>query len=88
MKLHAVLCVLALAAGCATLPSPRSSEDSLAPVPGSGGPAGDVDSVPEPVRLETPAGSFLVHPSSAEDFAKLLAGEPTAKQYISITDVP
>ncbi|WP_309891254.1 hypothetical protein [Archangium sp.] len=81
MKLHAVLCVLALVAGCATLPSPRPNE-------GSGGPAGDVDGVPEPVRLETPAGSFLVHPNSAEDFSKLLAGEPTAKQYISITDVP
>jgi hypothetical protein len=80
MKFHAVLCVLALV-GCATLPSPLPSE-------GSGGPAGDVDSVPEPVRLETPAGSFLVHPNSAEDFSKLLAGEPTAKQYISITDVP
>ena len=80
MKFHAVLCVLALV-GCATLPSPLPNE-------GSGGPAGDVDSVPEPVRLETPAGSFLVHPNSAEDFSKLLAGEPTANQYISITDVP
>ncbi|HEX8820022.1 MAG TPA: hypothetical protein VF794_08875 [Archangium sp.] len=79
MKLHAVLCVLALA-GCATLPPPPSA--------GSGGPAGDSNTVSEPVRLETPAGSFLVHPNNAEDFAKLLAGEPTAKQYLSVTDVP
>ena len=40
------------------------------------------------MRLETPAGTFLVHPNNAEDFGKLLAGEPTDKQYISITDVP
>ncbi|WNG55840.1 hypothetical protein F0U59_14540 [Archangium gephyra] len=81
MKLHAALCLLTLA-GCATLPSSRSS------VAGSGGPAGDVQGVPAPVRMETPAGTFLVHPNNAEDLGKLLAGEPTNKQYISITDVP
>ena len=42
----------------------------------------------EPVRLETPAGTFLVHPNNAEDFSKLLAGEPTEKQYFSVTDLP
>jgi hypothetical protein len=84
MKLHAVLCLLALA-GCATLPSPSTRAE---PVPGSGGPAGDVQAVPEPVRMETPAGTFLVHPNNAGDFGKLLAGEPTDKQYLSITDVP
>ncbi|PTL77657.1 hypothetical protein [Vitiosangium sp. GDMCC 1.1324] len=41
-----------------------------------------------PVRMETPAGTFLVHPNNAEDFAKLLSGEPTDKQYLSVTDVP
>jgi hypothetical protein len=86
MKLHAALCLLLLAS-CATVPSPRSSDFSL--VPGSGGPAGDSHTVPEPVRLETPAGSFLVHPNNAEDFAKMLAGEPTDKQYFAITaDAP
>jgi hypothetical protein len=85
MKLHAVLCLLALA-GCATLPSPRSTQAES--VAGSGGPAGDVQAVPEPVRMETPAGTFLVHPNNAGDFSKLLAGEPTDKQYISIADVP
>jgi hypothetical protein len=85
MKLHAALCLLALA-GCATLPSPRSTQaESFS---GSGGPAGDVQAVPEPVRMETPAGTFLVHPNNAGDFSKLLAGEPTDKQYISISDVP
>ena len=76
MKLHAALCLLAMTA-CATVP-----------VAGSGGPAGDERVVSEPVRLETPAGTFLVHPNNAEDFSRLLAGEPTDKQYISITDVP
>ncbi len=86
MKLHAALCLLVLA-GCATVPSMRSND--LALVPGSGGPSGDSLVVPEPVRLETPAGSFLVHPNNAEDFAKLLAGEPTDKQYFAITaDAP
>ncbi|HYO74812.1 MAG TPA: hypothetical protein VEU33_52950 [Archangium sp.] len=85
MKLHAALCLLTLA-GCATLPSPRSA--LAEPVAGSGGPTGDVQAVAEPVRMETPAGTFLVHPNNAGDFGKLLAGEPTDKQYISITDVP
>ncbi len=85
MKLHAALCLLALS-GCATVVSPRSIPSE--PVTGSGGPAGDVQGVVEPVRMETPAGTFLVHPNNAEDFGKLLAGEPTAKQYISIADVP
>lgn len=85
MKLHAALCLLALA-GCATLPSPRSTQ--AGPIAGSGGPAGDVQAVAEPVRMETPAGTFLVHPNNAGDFSKLLAGEPTDKQYISIADVP
>lgn len=85
MKLHAALILLTLA-GCATVPS-RSREAE--PVTGSGGPAGDVRrGAAEPVRLETSAGTFLVHPNNAEDFAKLLAGEPTEKQYLSVTDAP
>ncbi|MFY0524703.1 hypothetical protein ACN28I_16590 [Archangium gephyra] len=85
MKLHAVLCLLALT-GCATVASPLSTRSE--PLSGSGGPAGDVRAVPEPVRMETPAGTFLVHPNNAGDFGRLLAGEPTDKQYISIADVP
>ncbi len=81
MKLYAPLCLLALA-GCATVLSPGSIDT------GSGGPAGAVQPVSAPVRMETPAGTFLVHPNNAEDFARLLAGEPTEKQYMSVTDVP
>ncbi|MFL5355157.1 hypothetical protein [Archangium sp.] len=85
MKLHAALILLALA-GCATVSSPRSRD--AGPVAGSGGPAGDVREAAEPVRLETPAGTFLVHPNNAEDLAKALAGQPTDKQYYSVTDAP
>lgn len=85
MKLHAALILLALA-GCATVSSSRSSDAE--PLAGSGGPGGDVHGGSEPVRMETPAGTFLVHPNNAEDFAKLLAGEPTDKQYMSVSDVP
>ncbi len=84
MKLHAALCLLALA-GCATVPSTRSNPLE---VPGGGGPAGDSQALPEPVRMETPAGTFLVHPNNAEDFTRLLAGEPTKNQYLSVTDAP
>jgi hypothetical protein len=83
MKLHAALCLLALA-GCATVPSVRNPVD----VPGGGGPAGDSQAIAEPVRMETPAGTFLVHPNNAEDFTRLLAGEPTKNQYLSVTDAP
>ncbi|WNG38988.1 hypothetical protein F0U60_39335 [Archangium minus] len=84
MKLHAALILLAMA-GCATVSSRTSDAEPLA---GSGGPGGDVRGSSEPVRMETPAGTFLVHPNNAEDFAKLLAGEPTDKQYMSVSDVP
>ncbi len=85
MKLHAALCLLALS-GCATVASSPSTRAE--PFAGSGGPAGDTSGGREPVRMETPAGTFLVHPNNAEDFSRLLAGEPTDKQYISIADVP
>ena len=35
----------------------------------------------EPVRIETTAATFLVRDTVAEDFQKLLAGEPTQNQY-------
>ena len=85
MRLSAALCLLFLT-GCATVASPRSVQAE--PLAGSGGPAGDVSGGVEPVRMETPAGTFLVHPNNTEDFGRLLAGEPTDKQYISIADVP
>jgi hypothetical protein len=85
MKLHAALCLLALA-GCATVPS--RGAHALVDVPGGGGPGGDSHVLPEPVRMETPAGTFLVHPNNAEDFSRLLAGEPTKNQYLSVTDAP
>ena len=80
MKLHAALCLMVLAS-CATVPAPRSLSEA-----GSGGSLGREAS--EPVRLETPSGAFLVHPNNAEDFARLLAGEPTQQQYFSVSDVP
>lgn len=71
MKLHAALCFLAFA-GCAT-----SSPLALnAAWEGGGGPGGRPQEGAEPLRLETPAGDFLVSPGHAEDFKKVLAGEP------------
>ena len=49
---------------------------------GSGGTvAEEPQTLATPVRLETRSGSFLVHPKNAEDFEKLLAGEPTRQRY-------
>ncbi|WP_141592958.1 hypothetical protein [Myxococcus sp. AB056] len=60
---------------CATAPAHRLDE-------GSGGTVGEEpQSLAAPVRLETRSGSFLVHPNNAEDFEKLLAGEPTRQRY-------
>ncbi|ADO70595.1 hypothetical protein [Stigmatella aurantiaca] len=73
MKRLTALCCL-IFVGCATAPMPRTllrlSEDSNARTDSP------VD-VAEPVRVETRAGTFLVSPGHAEDFLKLLAGEPT-----------
>jgi hypothetical protein len=80
MKLYATLCFLVLA-GCATVPAAHS-------LAGGGGPAGATGEGLDAVRLETPAGTFLVHPNNAEDFARLLAGEPTQQQYFSVSDAP
>jgi hypothetical protein len=86
MRRHAALCLLILS-GCATVTA--SGSHPVESLSGrsecqSGGEGGQ----PGPVRLETPAGTFLVHPNNAEDFGKLLAGEPTEHQYFSVTDLP
>ena len=85
MKRHAVVCLLILS-GCATATAARSDTDALQST--LQGVTGDSGMPSGPVRLETPAGTFLVHPNNAEDFGRLLAGEPTQHQYLSITDVP
>lgn len=82
MRLQAMLCVLVLA-GCATARS--GVQANLAGQDGSGDTSRGAT---EPVRLETSVGTFLVQPSHAEDFARLLSGEPTQQQYYSISDVP
>ncbi len=64
-----------LFAACATVPANRLDA-------GSGGTvAGEPHALAAPVRLETRSGTFLVHPNNAEDFEKLLAGEPTLQRY-------
>jgi hypothetical protein len=79
-----LLCGVLWLCGCATVSSPRPEvRESLAA--GVGG-SGEVQ--PDPVRLESTAGTFLVHPNNAQDFVKLLAGEPTQHQYFSGGDVP
>ncbi|MFP2929792.1 hypothetical protein ACLESO_32285 [Pyxidicoccus sp. 3LG] len=74
MRLHVALGFLFLA-GCATVPSTHGED-------GSGGTvAAEPHELAEPVRLETRSGTFLVHPNNAQDFEKLLAGEPTQQRY-------
>jgi starvation-inducible outer membrane lipoprotein len=74
MKPYSALCFLFLA-GCATVPSELRDA-------GSGGTvAEEPRELAEPVRLETRSGTFLVHPSNAADFQRLLAGEPTQQRY-------
>lgn len=85
MKRHAALCLLILSA-CATVTA--SNSDPVASPSGRSECQRGEGGQPGPVRLETPAGTFLVHPNNAEDFGKLLAGEPTEHQYFSVTDLP
>ncbi|OJH40795.1 hypothetical protein [Cystobacter ferrugineus] len=85
MKRHAALCLLILS-GCATVTASRSHP--VASLSGRSECQSAERGQPGPVRLETPAGTFLVHPNNAEDFGKLLAGEPTEHQYFSVTDLP
>ncbi|MFY1824341.1 hypothetical protein ACN47A_00330 [Myxococcus fulvus] len=75
MKMLLVTLGVLLFAGCATLPS--------LPVDAGGGGTVSADPHPDmaPVRLQTRAGTFLVHPNNAEDFARALAGEPTQRHY-------
>jgi hypothetical protein len=83
MKLHTALCILTFA-GCATAPSPRATNVSEAALEdGGGGPAGGPQQAEYPVRLETPAGTFLVSPHHAEDFAKALSGQPTQTHFFA-----
>jgi hypothetical protein len=86
MKLHTLLCFLAFA-GCAT-PSSRAPSAAEASREGGGGPGGRSEEGAEPVRLETPAGAFLVSPAHVEDFQKLLSGEPTSKSFHAGVDGP
>ncbi len=85
MKLYAALCFLVFA-GCATTQSTQATSVSEAP---SRGPAAcrlaAWKSLASPVRLETPAGAFLVSPRHAEDFAKALAGEATPTHFFAGT---
>jgi hypothetical protein len=74
MRLHVALGLLFLS-GCATVQTAGRDD-------GSGGTvAAEPRELAEPVRLETRSGTFLVHPNNAEDFQKLLAGEPTQQRY-------
>jgi len=84
MKLHPALCFLVFV-GCATTQSTQAMSVSEAASEGRSGPAGSVEELASPVRLETPAGSFLVSPGHAEDFAKALAGEATPTHFFAGT---
>jgi hypothetical protein len=87
MKLYAALCFLVFA-GCATSSSPRALSAAEASLEGGGGPGGRTQEGAEPVRLETPAGAFLVSPEHAEDFKNALAGEPTPMPFYAGADGP
>ncbi len=88
MKLHALCCVLILSA-CASVTSSAGGPGASPRASARVGDVGTSEAVlSEPVRLESPAGTFLVHPNNAQDFKRLLAGEPTQQQYYSISDVP
>jgi hypothetical protein len=87
MKLHTALCCLLLAA-CATPSSQGTGSAAETSLEGGGGPGGRASEAREPVRVETPAGSFLVSPAHEEDFKKVLAGEPTPVPFFAGADVP
>lgn len=87
MKLHAALCLLVFA-GCATTPQSLGGQDvAHGAEEGGGGPAGSLQEA-EPVRLRTPAGTFLVSPQHADDFAKALAGQETPTRFYAGADHP
>jgi hypothetical protein len=86
MKLHAALCFLVFA-GCASTQSTRAMTVLQVPAEDGAGAAGRLEQAAPPVRLETPAGTFLVSPGHAEDFAKALAGEATPTRFYAGTDL-
>ncbi|NVJ27588.1 hypothetical protein HUW62_40880 [Myxococcus sp. AM011] len=77
MKTGLVMLGVLLSAGCASVRTARLDGG------GGGTVAADPHPDAEPVRLETRAGTFLVHPNNAEDFSRALAGEPTQQHYTS-----
>lgn len=85
MKFLAALCFLVV--GCATTQTAQVASTSEAALEGGGGPAGQVEQLASPVRLDTPAGSFLVSPGHAEDFARALAGEATPTRFYAGADL-
>jgi hypothetical protein len=87
MKLHAALCCLLFAA-CATTSSQGTRPSAETLQDGGGGPGGRTEQAREPVRVETPAGTFLVSPGHAEDFQKLLSGEPSRVPFYAGADSP
>ena len=80
MKSLAALCFLVLA-GCATPQSIQAVSVSEATSESTVGPGGNVEELATPARIETPAGTFLVSPGHAQDFAKVLAGEATPTRF-------
>jgi hypothetical protein len=85
MKSLAALCFLVLA-GCATTQSTQAMNVSEATSEGGGRPGASAEELAMPARIETPAGTFLVSPGHAEDFAKALAGEATPMRFYAGTD--
>ncbi len=84
MKLRAALCFL-LFVGCATAQSTQALHLSQGEE-GGGGPAGNPSEYAHPVRMEMPAGTFLVSPGHAEEFKKALAGEVTPTRFYAGAD--
>jgi len=85
MKSLAALCFLVFV-GCATTQSTQAMSVSEATSEGGGGPGGSAEELATPERIETPAGTFLVSPGHAEDFAKALAGESTPTHFYAGAD--
>ncbi|HLL02123.1 MAG TPA: hypothetical protein VK539_16140 [Myxococcaceae bacterium] len=85
MKSLAALCFLVVF-GCATTQTAQVVSTSEAASEGGGRTVDQVEQLASPVRLETPAGTFLVSPGHAEDFARALAGEATPTRFYAGAD--
>ncbi len=85
MKSLAALCFLVFA-GCATSQTAQVVSTSEAASERGGEPVGHAEQLASPVRLDTPAGTFLVSPGHAEDFARALAGEATPTRFYAGAD--